>query len=904
MLTPAQWQKDQLGPTMDQMLPPDGIAMKLPVLFWWLAVELLGILAFPFAFLMLRGLADRGWVVAKTLGVIVLAYLTWITAATGLALFDRTALYISLFLFAACAAAVAVLIRAEIYRFIRANWRRMLVAELVFLAGFALFVWLRAWYPDLGHQFSPVSPTNPGDGRMGEKQMELAFLNAIVRSRVFPPLDPFFAHGYINYYYFGFVIVATVCKLTQITTATGFNLAIATFFAMLVANVFSVVLTLTRRIWPGVLATIMVGVFGNLAGGWQVVGDVMNVATVHSSFPFFGGLMDLFSGLRAVVVDHTQLPAYDFWQPTRIVPPVGGGITEFPYFTFLFADLHPHLMAYPMTAAVLCFAVSMAVADYHSLWRRAVAWGFGSLLFGAVLATNPWDVPTYLFVFGLGALVGAYVVRRRLQPGILVRPIGWCAALAAGAYVLYFPFQHNYKTVFQTGIGFTRDLVDPMCGTGKACTGDAYNALVTPLGVYLQHFGLFIFLLLSLLVLLMERGEVGIRARRLLTTIQFVYYYRDRMAHVRRASRVVRRIRPRSRVPVDPALVAGFLVLCAGLLLFHFYLLAFLAGMIGLVVTVLERLMWRLPPRTLFALALSLIPLGLSFLTQILYVKDFLDGGNDFRMNTIFKFYNQAWVMFAVVGGVAFWWVVTKLMPVPRQVPVPETEPAHGTIVLGENAGRSPLAVAEQFIDRHLLWSLALAILVLGSLVYTYAGTVARETYRAAWLPENSVPLTLDGMAFMKVAYPGDYVGISWLNAHVTGAPVIAEAADGYYQWPSRVSMFTGLPDIINGNHQPEQRYGDEIDPTGLCGSAPHPAACNGQAHSRDDDLKRLYSSTSTADKESVIRAYDVRYIYVGFSERLQFPAAGLRTFQGMVGHGLQVAFRHGTTVIYRVTHV
>src|SRR5439155_21055354 len=110
------------------------------------------------------------------------------------------------------------------------------------------------------------------------------------------------------------------------------------------------------------------------------------------------------------------------------------------------------------------------------------------------------------------------------------------------------------------------------------------------------------------------------------------------------------------------------------------------------------------------------------------------------------------------------------------------------------------------FLNQHSVWSSALAVLIASSLIYTYAGTVARETYRTSWLPEHSVPFTLDGMAFMKVAYPEDYAAIKWLNANVPGAPVIAEAYTPQgYTWPSRVAMFTGLPDIFNGIHEQEQ---------------------------------------------------------------------------------------------------
>lgn len=991
MLTASQWRKDQAGPTFDQMFPPKGFAMQHPTVIWLLLLEILGLLAFPIAFVVFRNFADRGFVLAKTFGLLLVGYGVWISVSVGVATFDRGIIMVMLLLFAALSALMYVRFGPSMLEFIRAEWRRVLVAEIVFLAGFVLFVLLRAWYPDLGQQNSPVSASNLGTGRMGEKQMELAFLNAIVRSRVFPPYDPFFAHGYINYYYYGFFLVGTICKALQISPMVGFNLAIATFFGLLVGNISSVVLTLTKRITPAVLAAAFVGIFGNLNGGWQLIRGLMGVAATHSSVPFYGGLLNTLSGLQQVVLGGRTLPPFDYWESTRIIPPVGGPITEFPFFTYLFADLHPHLIAYPMTAAALALAVTF-------IGPRARGWQFGlwivmsGIVLGAIAVTNPWDFPTYALVLAVGATAGAYVVERRRGFAPLGPALLWLGAVAVISTVCYLPFKLGYETVFTTGLGFTKNITPDLLGSSMSAS-EMRDALVTPLRFYLEHYGFFLFAITSYLVLVVSlRTNASERLQRIGDWFQFVFYYRDRPGQVWRATRAARAMATRRPGAVDPAVAAGWIVLVLGLVVLDYFLLAFLLVLASLVTFALVRGIDRLPPAHLFVLALVLVPIGLSAGTQVVFVKDFLAGGSDFRMNTIFKFYNQAWLLFAVVAACALYFFLDQDVPTaitthhrlrrgrkpdnldsgtgitelpePRALQASYTRitrslsfqhrraglafsPADGIGSLSslpdeaepDEAGSTPVrpAGASQeagpvhigwlgaaahtisssrvlaMVSRRSMWSGTLVVLAIGCLIYTYAGTISRETVRSDWLPESSVPFTLNGMAFMKVAYPEDFKAITWLNGHVRGAPVIAEA-DGtpqyvgtYYDWRSRVSQFTGLPEILSGIHEGEQRWPDEIDPTSQCSDVINPESCLRTTHSRIYDLNALYDSPRAAEAWRVINTYGVRYIYVGFSERqctsVQcYSRAGLNKFNAMVGHGLRIAFRTGKTTIYEVT--
>ena len=164
---------------MDAQFSPDSLANHIPVLWWLLLVELLGLIAFPLAFYVFRGLHDRGWGLSKLLGLLILALAIWLPSSLQILPFDRWAVFVGFGLLAAIGAALAWWRRRELIAFARSRWRTVLVGEIAFLAIFLFFVWVRAQDPDLWQLWNG-----------GEKPMDFAYLNAILRSRYMPPPIP------------------------------------------------------------------------------------------------------------------------------------------------------------------------------------------------------------------------------------------------------------------------------------------------------------------------------------------------------------------------------------------------------------------------------------------------------------------------------------------------------------------------------------------------------------------------------------------------------------------------------------------------------------------------------------------------------------------------------------------
>ena len=131
----------------------------------------------------------------------------------------------------------------------------------------------------------------------------------------------------------------------------------------------------------------------------------------------------------------------------------GFEITEFPFFTFLFADLHAHLIVIPfaLLSVSLTFALYTKILKndaYHGQFLLALLLG---IILGSIRIINTWDFPTQLllstFIIFFGYLL--YSKKTRLERLILSALLVFFVILCS--YVPFIPFHQNYE-LFNDGI--------------------------------------------------------------------------------------------------------------------------------------------------------------------------------------------------------------------------------------------------------------------------------------------------------------------------------------------------------------------------------------------------------------------------------------------------------------------
>ena len=802
---------------------------------WWLVIQAFGLGALPLAYRLLRWLPDRGYALSKALGVLLVSYLFWLLNTLGFLHNSAGSILLS--------AAVMVACSLWIYRrgagdpedagllaWLRSHLRLILTVETLFLFAFAAWAILRAHNPE-------ITGT--------EKPMDLAFINAVARSDRVPPLDPWLSGFAISYYYFGYLIIATIAKLINVPGQVAFNLGLAWQFAGTFVGAFSVVYNLVaaaRRgrselkvpVGYGLLGGVLVAVMGNLAG-------LLEVLHVHAILPAaFWRWLDI-QDLNVVPPGTTGWPPrfWWWWRASRVITdldlngnPVGlQPIDEFPFFSFLLGDMHPHVLTLPFVLLALGLALNWWLKPWRGgdeggtrlrdrirhLVRDAdpIHLGVYVVCLGALGFLNTWDFPIYLFVV-VGAVTLARVQaqdRLELQPVLDSLVMG--AGLLAAGLLAYLPFYIGFRS---QAAGFLPNVFNP-----------------TRFRQFFVMFGPFLFLLG---VWLIDQGRrVRISWKRALAAsaglLGLLVLAWIIVGVGALFSPQVEAVLDRITTETGGARAAFWQIVKTRLS--SPWTTLYLLGVIGLVIG----LWWALlsgrrskvhdelvtidgdPERAVspFVLLMVLTAALLTLAPEYVYLRDNFGA----RLNTVFKFYYQAWVLLGLASAFGLYSLLRSSRPTRWLVGV------GGALLIGAGLIYPALAIPTR--------------------VGEYGGEA-----------------TLDGMAYLQRVIPDDYAAIRWFQENVDGAPVVLEAVGGQYTRGGRIAAHTGLPTVLGwAGHQYQWR-----------GETPEPAQ-------REVDVRTAYTSTSWAETQAILDRYGVKYLVVGSLERSTYGEAGILKFERML---------------------
>lgn len=854
----------------DSLINSDSI---MTVILWWLGIVGLGIVIAPYLFVAFPALTDRGYGLAKITAMLIIGWIGWLAASLRVPLWSGQGLWLITGLLGVGAAFIVFKQRARILDYVKEHWRLLVMIEIIGALMYGAFIIVRMTNPDLW---------TVGFG--GEKPMDFAYFNGVLRSTIFPPIDPWHAGGYMNYYYFGFVVVGVPVLMFGVVPSIAYNLILPTLFSALGVGAFSVAYSLVSRwttradnpamrrpfgnpLLAGVAALMLVTVLGNLdtprvlfrgladLGGYNgdtadmrnfliedyqrstgqfpdetVMNDILRrgdnprlmdrIRYQLDHTPEFVGAM--FSGLSLWLQnsDVYRLPINSdrwFWAPSRtITESVGGGaITEMPIFTFIYGDLHAHMISMPLMVLAVAFVfneIALAGREQRRIGARTLALFIGALTCGMFIATNSWEYPTFMLFGVLGLGYGWWLTWREFSRRSL-----WSMLLTIGGFIVI---------AWAVALPYTRWYASAYTSVR------AWEDAKTPLWAYFNIHGLFLFLTVSLLLWETARWMRSVKVRTL------------------RGKR---------------DLLLFSLLIVIGVIGLSLYL-ANRGVIIALVVLPLLAwiaLLFFRPNQNIpmqFVLVINGLALAITLGVDLVVLE-----GDIARQNTVFKFYMQVWILFSIAGGAAFAW-------------------------LFDHIERWP-------IFNRIVWVSIGSLMLFAAVLFPIMGVPAKAVYRLS----DDTPPTLDGAKFIAYAsyfendamvdMQADADAIRWLQDNVQGTPAIIEGhSAGEYRWGGRVSIQTGLPAVLGWNfHQRQQRGLEPL--TEL-------------VWQRMANVNNFYRTPDINTAWEILKHYNVKYIVVAGLERALYElSGGLTKFPIMVESGLlSVAYDSGAgAIIYEV---
>ncbi len=759
----------------------------LSVIPWALSGMAIGAAGYPLALFLAGSRRDIAPFLAYPIGLALSSYVVWLLGISGLAPFTSAVSWAALLVSGAVGLGLCIRRAAPPWPS-RSELSLIGAAIALYLATLALWAVVRGLDPSAAST---------------EKPMDMAFLSSLIRSTSLPPPDPWLSGYPINYYYMGYLAAAMQAKMTGIPNTQAFNLALANYFALAACALTAAGTALAPSLAKRVLLR------GVLTAGVVLLPGNLYAATELIRRPQWVIASDWWQGIG--------------WNATRvIVDALPGGpwpnITEFPFFSFLLGDMHPHVMALPLAASAC--AVLAALIQDDTVGRER--WGVVAWLLGSLYPWNSWDLPTMLILVSFSTAV---LLR---QPGRTWLEVGLfrLGFLTLGAVLFYLPFWLTFRP--------------PVAGPGAPLPPELARLPIVP--ALARYFGPVIYDHTRMEAFLTVNGVFLLPIAWWLTA-----------SYLKQAARDA----PRALVWSG----AGLLAVGAGPVL-GMPILGLLAVLLVLACRILFDA--QRPATERFMACLVAVSMMLFLACELIFIQDVFHN----RMNTIFKFYYQAWLLLGIVAaGLLAAWLGTLRRPISAEAALPQ--------------GRNGPSLSENAVPRGV-WdvrvgtALAIAVLLMG-MAYP-ALSIPKKLLARGWHG-------LDAASWIAAVASDEWKAIQWLSRNAEPGAVVLEATGSPYSYAARISTYTGIPTLLGwANHERQWHAGDD--------------RALAEIARREQEVAAFYRGNAPG----VVRKYGVSYVVYGdFEQGRLDPRIDYSGQLQRLQAAFPIAFASGNTYIFRV---
>jgi YYY domain-containing protein len=781
-----------------------------------LTVELVGLAAFPIVARAFPVLADRGWAISKPVGMLLVATAVWLVSYTQLIPNSPPSWWAFT---AALALLSAWLLRSDwkqLRKSLKRRWRIIVTIEVIFIVFFLMFLSMRA--------FDPAASGT-------EKPMDLMMLTAVTTAEHAPPQDLWLADEPIAYYYFGYWIYGGVNAMAGVAPSVAFNVGMALVAGLAASVIASFVTTLIWRDDARTKVSLIAGtasagfllLVSNMSGLWTIL-DMTRLAPVS--------LLNWYQGYSYDRVERIVTWRPDdfwwWWNSSRITNTFADSpdgldftISEFPFFSFLLGDFHPHLMSIPFVLTGITVLTALFIAhrsiSFGALRKNIPAAVIVAVVIGASGFINFWDVGL-LLLLSTGLVIAGWMASRKTGIKRLVMAALPMGALWIVGVLIFAPF---YFGTAESQVQWP-PLAPVKYGSRPIHFISIWLLLLTvaaPLMIMLANrYTIFVFKRIT--------GK-AVESR----TTQTLYW--------------------------RPAWITGLVLTVVPWLVWVVTHITFndnaqasdifsrlpVTGVLGaisviLIAVVLTRARRGADDGAQFVLILGALALYLLFAAELFFVHDLF--GN--RMNTVFKFYYQAWIVLSVVGG-------------------------YGVYVWSKH--HPNLRNSAKWISRTA--AVAFAVVLISSFYFPVASAVTK-TLSSGLGPD------LDGLSYMTARDNDELNVIGDIRDIADSNDVMVEAIGDSYSEYARISGSSGVPTLLGWEFHERQWHGSDelfVD--------------------RQDDVKTIYTTSDEHELRQLIDKYDLTMVVVGPRERSTYGNINMTMFDTLgdriIEHGAYTVF-------------